>query len=89
METATIEREARAWLSIQLGDRPLVPPEVGDQGTPREIIEAGRSRLAELRRAKARTAGLGRRVRLAEWDVMRPARSGEGETFEGATYGDE
>ena len=57
MDNRQLAREAQAWLSIHLGDRPLVPVEVGGQGTPREIIEASLSRLAELRRAAARNVG--------------------------------
>ena len=53
-----------AWLSVKLGNEPLVSCEIRDRGTPLEIIGAGRRRLAQLRalRATARTLGANSRI---------------------------
>jgi hypothetical protein len=41
--------EAAHWLSIRIGEQPLVPGEVAECGAPSIIIQAALARLAQLR----------------------------------------
>jgi hypothetical protein len=42
------DRDALAWLKVQLGSEPLVPPDVRETGDPHRIIAAALSQLRTL-----------------------------------------
>jgi hypothetical protein len=58
--TTHTPKDARAYLGVQVGDQPLVPPEVQMHGTALEVALAAITRLAELKRPRSRV--LHRRV---------------------------
>jgi hypothetical protein len=49
-----VRADAKAWLTVRIGDQPIVPQDVAEGGRSREIIAAARERLARLRRHRGR-----------------------------------
>lgn len=43
------DRDALAWLTVRLGEKPLVPPDVRERADPSEIIAAALALLWVLR----------------------------------------
>jgi hypothetical protein len=45
-----VERDAKAWLAVRLGDRPFVPDPARSSGDATQIVKASIERAATLRR---------------------------------------
>ncbi|HWE20366.1 MAG TPA: hypothetical protein VG758_24845 [Hyphomicrobiaceae bacterium] len=50
----TTAKDARAFLAVKVGDKPLVPPEIQKRGTALEVALAAIVQLADLKRPRAR-----------------------------------
>jgi hypothetical protein len=63
------DKDALAWLTVQLGAEPLVPPDVRETGDPHRIISAA---LSQLRTLAVRVAPAPAPFRFAGTEYLPP-----------------
>jgi hypothetical protein len=66
--SATLNRDARAWRSMRLGEEPLIPKGAHQQG-PGEVITAAIARLAQIRRRRSDPEHHGSLTRESEHSI--------------------